>query len=43
MQKRVYAQGWPMTLAKYSVLGVCYSVLLFFAMLAAVMIGLLTL
>jgi hypothetical protein len=43
MQKRVYGQGWPMTLAKYSVLGVCYSVLLFFAMLAAVMIGLLTL
>ena len=28
MQKRVYAQGWIMTLLKYSVLGVCYLVLL---------------
>ncbi|MEO8161389.1 MAG: DUF3667 domain-containing protein [Arenimonas sp.] len=43
MQKRVYAQGWPMTLAKYSVLGVCYSVLLGFALLAAMLVGLLTL
>ncbi len=30
MQKRVYAQGWPMTLLKYSVLGWCYMVLLSF-------------
>ncbi len=43
MQKRVYAQGWPMTLAKYSVLGICYTVLLGMAMVAAVLIGLLTL
>ena len=28
MQKRVYGQGWIMTLLKYCVLGVCYSVLL---------------
>jgi hypothetical protein len=28
MQKRVYAQGWIMTLLKYCVLGVCYVVLL---------------
>jgi hypothetical protein len=28
MQKRVYGQGWPMTLLKYCVLGLCYSVLL---------------
>jgi hypothetical protein len=28
MQKRVYAQGWIMTLLKYGVLGVCYLVLL---------------
>ncbi len=27
MQKRVYGQGWPMTLLKYFVLGVCYLVL----------------
>lgn len=30
MQKRVYGQGWPMTLLKYSVLGWCYVVLLSF-------------
>lgn len=30
MQKRVYAQGWPMTLLKYTVLGWCYVVLLSF-------------
>lgn len=28
MQKRVYAQGWPMTLIKYCVLGFCYFLLL---------------
>jgi hypothetical protein len=28
MQKRVYAQGWTMTLLKYCVLGICYIVLL---------------
>src|SRR5690606_1594586 len=28
MQKRVYAQGWPMTLFKFCVFGLCYSVLL---------------
>ena len=28
MQKRVYGQGWPMTLLKYCVLGLCYFVLL---------------
>ena len=28
MQKRVYAQGWTMTLLKYCVLGICYVVLL---------------
>jgi hypothetical protein len=30
MQKRVYGQGWIMTLLKYSVLGICYLVLLSF-------------
>ena len=30
MQKRIYEQGWPMTLLKYFVLGVCYCVLLSF-------------
>jgi hypothetical protein len=32
MQKRVYGQGWPMTLVKYSVLGFCYIILLSFGM-----------
>ena len=43
MQKRVYAQGWAMTLAKYSVLGLCYSILLSVAMVASILVGLLTL
>jgi hypothetical protein len=40
MQKRVYAQGWPMTALKYFVLGTCYSVLLSFAVVASMAIGL---
>jgi hypothetical protein len=40
MQKRVYAQGWPMTLLKYFLLGTCYTVLLSFAILASAAIGL---
>jgi Protein of unknown function (DUF3667) len=40
MQKRVYAQGWPMTLLKYGVLGICYMVLLSFAIFASMGIGL---
>ncbi len=43
MQKRVYGQGWPMTLVKYSVLGISYTVLLSFGLLAALLVGLLTL
>lgn len=42
MQKRVYAQGWLMTLVKFSVLGFCYSVLVGFAAVGAFFIGLLT-
>lgn len=34
MQKRVYGQGWPMTLVKYSVIGVAYFYLLVFAAVA---------
>ncbi len=30
MQKRVYGQGWPMTLFKYAVLGISYVILLSF-------------
>ena len=40
MQKRVYAQGWPMTLLKYFVLGTCYTILLSFAVAASMAIGL---
>lgn len=40
MQKRVYAQGWPMTLLKYFVLGTCYTILLSFAIVASMGIGL---
>lgn len=40
MQKRVYAQGWPMTLLKYGVLGICYTILLSFAIVASMGIGL---
>jgi hypothetical protein len=43
MQKRVYGQGWLMTLIKYCVLGLCYSVLLSVGLVAAMLIGLLTL
>ena len=35
MQKRVYAQGWPMTLIKYGVVGTIYLVLLTFGIAAA--------
>lgn len=40
MQKRVYAQGWPVTLLKFSVLGVLYSILLGLAVTSAAVIGL---
>jgi len=43
MQKRVYGQGWPMTLVKFGVLGLCYSILLGLGLAAAMLIGLLTL
>ena len=40
MQKRVYAQGWPMTVLKYCALGFCYTFLLSFAIVASMAIGL---
>ena len=43
MQKRVYGQGWPMTLVKFGALGFLYSILLGLALAAAMLIGLLTL
>lgn len=43
MQKRVYGQGWPMTLFKFGVLSVCYWMLLGIGLVAAILVGLLTL
>ena len=40
MQKRIYQQGWVMTVAKFSVLGVAYSVLLSFTLVAVVLVAL---
>lgn len=40
MQKRVYGQGWLMTSLKYFVLGTCYTILLSFAVVASMAIGL---
>ena len=40
MQKRVYKQGWIMTLVKYAVIGTCYSVLIGFGMMIALFAGL---
>ena len=39
MQKRIYGQGWLMTLVKYVVLGNLYFVLVAFAALYAVLAG----
>ncbi|MEO8810682.1 MAG: DUF3667 domain-containing protein [Rhodanobacter sp.] len=40
MQKRVYRQGWPMTLLKYFFLGWCYCWLLGLALAGAAILGL---
>lgn len=40
MQKRVYGQGWPMTLLKYSVVGFCYFILLTFGSVFTVLASL---
>ncbi|MEZ5461106.1 DUF3667 domain-containing protein [Dokdonella sp.] len=40
MQKRVYRQGWVMTVMKYCVIGLCYTVFLSFALVAALAITL---
>jgi hypothetical protein len=43
MQKRVYRQGWIMTLLKYCVLGTCYLVLISFGATASLMASLVNL
>ena len=40
MQKRVYRQGWFLTVLKYCFVGICYTVLLTLAVAAAALIGL---
>ncbi|SFN01327.1 DUF3667 domain-containing protein [Dokdonella immobilis] len=40
MQKRVYRQGWLMTILKYCVIGWCYSIFLSLALVAAGLISL---
>ncbi|MCB1633975.1 MAG: DUF3667 domain-containing protein [Xanthomonadales bacterium] len=40
MQKRVYAQGWPMTVIKYGFLGLVYLFLISFGMVGALLISL---
>ena len=40
MQKRIYGQGWLMTLLKYSILGFCYIFLLSFGAVFTVMFAL---
>jgi len=39
MQKRVYRQGWPMTIFKYVLIGWFYSLLLTFALLVAALLS----
>ena len=40
MQKRVYGQGWTMTVLKYCAIGLCYTVFLSFALVVALVITL---
>jgi hypothetical protein len=40
MQKRIYGQGWPMTLIKYALLGFLYVILLSFGMAGTMMVAL---
>ena len=42
MQKRVYRQGWFMTVVKYLTIGVCYTILVSIGMVAALLISLAT-
>ncbi|MCE5231766.1 MAG: DUF3667 domain-containing protein [Mizugakiibacter sp.] len=42
MQKRVYGQGWFMTVLKYGVIGLCYTVLISFGLAAAFIVSLAT-
>lgn len=43
MQKRVYGQGWILTLIKYNVLGILYTVMILIALVVAAVISLINL
>jgi hypothetical protein len=40
MQKRVYRQGWIMTFIKYSVIGICYTIIISIGLVGAVLASL---
>ncbi len=40
MQKRVYKQGWIMTFIKYSVIGICYTIIITFGIVGALLASL---
>jgi hypothetical protein len=40
MQKRVYRQGWFMTTIKYSIVGICYTVIITFGLVGALLASL---
>ncbi len=42
MQKRVYRQNWFMTVFKYCVIGICYTVMIGFGLIAALLVSLAT-
>jgi hypothetical protein len=40
MQKRVYRQGWFMTTIKYSIVGICYMIIITFGLVGALLASL---
>jgi len=40
MQKRVYRQGWIMTTIKYSIIGICYTIIITFGLVGALLASL---
>jgi hypothetical protein len=40
MQKRVYRQGWIMTSIKYAMIGICYTIMITFGIVGALLASL---
>ena len=40
MQKRVYRQGWIMTTIKYSIVGICYTIIISIGLVGALLASL---